>query len=51
MQCFRTFHTAERTLEGIEAMHMLHKGQIKRLNGGDAAGQAKFVASLFAVAA
>ena len=26
MQCFRSFHTAERTLEGVEAMHMLHKG-------------------------
>ena len=22
MQCFRSFHTAERTLEGVEALHM-----------------------------
>jgi len=51
MQCFRTFHTAERTLEGVEAMHILHKGQVKRLKGDDAAGQAKFVESLFQVAA
>ena len=50
-QCFRSFHTAERTIEGIEALHMLHKGQVKRLNGQDAAGQAKFVMSLFSVAA
>jgi hypothetical protein len=51
MQCFRSFHTAERTLEGVEALHMMRKGQVKRLDGGDAIGQAKFVASLFGVAA
>ncbi len=51
MQCFRSFHTAERTLEGIEALHMIHKGQVKRLDGRDAAGQAKFVAGLFRIAA
>jgi IS6 family transposase len=50
-QCFRSFHTAERALEGIEALHMMRKGQVKRLDGRDAAGQAKFVASLFSVAA
>ncbi len=26
MQCFRSFHTAERTLEGVEALHMMGKG-------------------------
>ena len=51
MQCFRSFHTAERTLEGIEALHMMRKGQVKRLDGRDAVGQAEFVASLFGVAA
>ena len=50
-QCFRSFHTAERTLEGIESMHMLRKGQVKRLDGRDAAGQAKFVVGLFGIAA
>src|ERR1700759_4693593 len=50
-QCFRSFHTAERALEGIEGLHMMRKGQVKRLDGRDAAGQAKFVASLFSVAA
>jgi IS6 family transposase len=50
-QCFKSFHTAERTLEGIEAMNMMRKGQVKRLAGGDARGQAKFIASLFNVAA
>ena len=51
MQCFRPFHTAERTLEGVEALHMIGKGQVKRLDGRDAVGQAKFVASLFGIAA
>jgi IS6 family transposase len=51
MQCFRSFPTAERTLEGVESMHMLRKGQVKRLDGRDAIGQVKFVESLFGVAA
>jgi transposase-like protein len=51
MQCFRSFHMAKRTLEGIEAARMMRKGEVKRLDGGDSAGQAKFVASLFGVAA
>jgi transposase-like protein len=51
MQCFRSFNTAERTIEGVEAEHMTRKGQVKRLDGRDTAGQAKFVASLFGVAA
>jgi transposase-like protein len=49
-QCFKSFHTAERTLEGIEAVNMIRKGQIKRLCGNDAISQAKFVASLFQIA-
>lgn len=44
-------HTAERTLEGIEAVNMIRKGQVKRLAGGDARGPAMFVASLFQIAA
>jgi hypothetical protein len=51
MHCFRSFHTAERAIEGIEAAHMMRKGQVKRLDGRDAAAQAKFVESLFGVAA
>ncbi|HEY9284953.1 MAG TPA: IS6 family transposase [Pyrinomonadaceae bacterium] len=51
MHCFRSFHTAERALEGVEAMHMMRKGQVKRLDGKDSAGQAKFVESLFGLAA
>jgi IS6 family transposase len=50
-QCFKSFKTAERTLEGIEAINMMRKGQVKRLAGCDARGQATFVASLFGIAA
>jgi transposase-like protein len=50
-QCFKSFHTAERTLEGIEAVNMMRKGQVKRLVVSDAQGQAKFVESLFGIAA
>jgi hypothetical protein len=42
---------AERTLEGVEAMHMMRKGQVKRLGGRDSMGWATFVAGLFGVAA
>src|SRR3712207_2924764 len=51
MQCFRSFHTAERTIGGVEAMHVMRKGQVKRLGGRDSVGQARFVASLFGIAA
>jgi IS6 family transposase len=50
-QCFKSFNTAERTLEGIESINMIRKGQVKRLAGSDAQGQAKFVKSLFGLAA
>ncbi len=50
-QCFKRFHTAERTIEGIEAINMIRKGQVKRLAGSDAQGQARFVRSLFQVVA
>jgi transposase-like protein len=50
-QCFKRFHTAERTPEGIEAMNMIRKGQVKRLDRNNTVGQAKFVLSLFRIAA
>ncbi len=49
--CDKSFHTAERTLEGIEVVNMIRKGQVKRLSGHDAIGQAKCVLSLFQIAA
>jgi len=51
MQCFCSFHTVERTVKGIKAMPVLRKGQVKRLDGRDAVGQAKFVESMFRLAA
>ena len=51
MQCFRTFHTAERTIEGVEAAHLMRKGRVERSDGRDSVGPAKFVAGLFGVAA
>lgn len=38
MQTFRSFHTAERTIESIEAAHMMRKGQLKRISGKDVVG-------------
>jgi transposase, IS6 family len=48
---YRSFDTAERTLQGVEAVNMMRKGQVKRLEGKDAMGQAKFVETLFGIAA
>jgi IS6 family transposase len=50
-QCFKSFHTTERTLEGIESINMIRKGQVKRLADDDARGQAKFITLLFGIAA
>lgn len=47
----RSFHTAERTIEGVEAAHIMRKGQVKRPDGRGAVGQAKFVESLSGAAA
>jgi hypothetical protein len=37
--------------EGIESLNMMRKGQVRRVDGRDAAGQVKFVGSLFGVTA
>ena len=49
--CYRSFDTAERTVQGVEAVNMIRKGQVKRLDRSDAMGQAKFVETLFEIAA
>lgn len=46
-----SFDTAERTIQGVEAMNKMRKGQVKRLEGSDTMGQAKLVKSLFGIAA
>jgi IS6 family transposase len=48
---FFSFATAWRTLQGYEAMHMICKGHINGVGKGDSRQQARFIASLFGVAA
>lgn len=48
---FFAFETAWRTLQGYEVMNMLRKGQVKGVGKGDSRQQARFIASLFGVAA
>jgi transposase-like protein len=48
-QGFRCFASAARTIEGIEMMHMIRKGQVRWLPKKDVVGQARFVAQLFGI--
>jgi len=48
---FGGFWTARRTLAGYEAMAMIRKGQVRNIGGRDIKAQARFIASLFEVAA
>ncbi|KAA5608676.1 IS6 family transposase [Rhodovastum atsumiense] len=48
---FGSFRTARRTLAGYEAMAMMRKGQVRRIDGRDMKAQAVFIASLFDIAA
>ena len=47
---FGSFNTARRTLRGMEAMHMLRKGQVEAVNKGDVRAQVEFVSQIFGVA-
>lgn len=46
-QGFRSYHSAARTIEGIETVNMIRKGQVRWLAQGDLAGQVAFVTRLF----
>jgi transposase, IS6 family len=48
---FFSFETAWRTLQGYEVMNMIRKGQMKGVEKGASVCQARFIASLFGVAA
>jgi hypothetical protein len=50
MQCLRSFQSTERTRAGVEAIDLIRKGQVKRLDGSDGVGQERFVESLFQLA-
>ncbi len=48
---FRGFHTARRTIQGYEAMHMIRKGQARWVSGSDVRRQTQFINKLFEVVA
>jgi transposase-like protein len=47
---YKSFHTAWRTIRGIEIMHMMNKGQVEGVDKKDVVGQKNFVESLFGIA-
>ena len=48
---FGAFATAQRTIQGDDAMHMLHKGQLEGVTKGDVLAQNRAINQLFGVAA
>jgi transposase, IS6 family len=48
---FGAFATAQRAIQGYEAMHMLHKGQLEGITKGDVLTQNRVINQLFRVAA
>jgi IS6 family transposase len=46
---FFSFETAQRTLQGYEAINMIRKGQVQGVNKGETRSQAAFIAELFGV--
>ena len=47
---YQSFHTAWKTIRGIEIMHMINKGQVEGVNKKDVLGQKNFVEYLFGIA-
>jgi transposase-like protein len=50
-QGFREFHSARRTIQGYEAIHMLRKGQVRWMSGSDVRLQNQFIDKVFGLAA
>ena len=50
-QGFRKFHSARRTIQGYEAIHMLRKGQVRWMSGSDVRRQNQFIDKVFGLAA
>jgi transposase, IS6 family len=48
---YGSFLTAWRTLQGIEAVHMIRKGRVRWVAKKDAIAQTTFIAELFGIAA
>jgi len=51
MQGFRAFYSARPTIQGIETVQMIRKGQVRWLAKGDITGQVAFINGLFGLAA
>ena len=49
-QGFREFHSARRTIQGYEAIHMLRKGQVRWVSGTDVRRQNQFINKVFGLA-
>ncbi len=47
---YQSFHTAWRTIRGIEIMYMINKGQVDGVKNRDSLSQKEFVESLFEIA-
>ena len=50
-QGFREFQAARRTIQGYEAMHIIHKGQVRWVSGDNVRRQIQFIKKLFELAA
>lgn len=48
---FQSFNTARLTLQGIEAMNMIRKGQVQGIERRDSLSQAKFIEAIFGASA
>ena len=47
---YSSFRTAGRTIQGMEAMHLIHKGRVRRVAKDDGAAQVRFLYRLFGLA-
>lgn len=50
-QWYQSFDTAKNTIDGIESMRMIQKGQIKNIAVGNVYSQNEFLSKLFNLAA
>src|SRR5205085_2688913 len=47
---YGSFHSAWRTIRGVEAVHLIRKGRVRRVAKHDSLAQARFISTLFGVA-
>ena len=50
MLSFKSFHTARRTIVGIEIINCLRKGQVESIPCRDIISQVEFIHSIFGIA-